>query len=78
MKKVPKKKWNLCPSCGMMTYSNQGLGNHRCPAKVRAKLDAQLDMIINEETSIWDADLRAFWNSNDVKFTQWLIENGRY
>jgi acetyl-CoA carboxylase beta subunit len=70
------KKWRLCPSCKTMIFSTN-LSSHRCPDKIRAKQEAELDMVIDAELSTWDEDVQKFWKSKDVKFYQWTVENER-
>jgi len=77
MKKQHKesKWWRACPSCHQLVYTTGfGIGNHACPPKAVAKRDAELDMVVEEELSTWNADLERFWNSSDVKFMEYIIQ----
>ena len=74
-----KKLWQECPSCHMVIFSDiNGQGAHRCPDTALAKKEAELDMVIDEELSTWDNDVKKFWKSKDVKFYGWLADNDRY
>jgi hypothetical protein len=76
MKSARKKKWTMCDDCSMMIYAPVGsVGNHRCPVKVRAQRDTELDMVVDAEMSTFNNDLRNFWNSRDVQFYKWLADN---
>lgn len=69
------KHWNCCPHCFQLVYSaGFGTGNHQCPKVVAAKKDAEIDMIIHKELSLWKSDLRQFWDSKDVKFYEYLAD----
>ena len=74
----PNKRWTSCPMCHQLVFSSYGVGNHVCPDNARAKKDAELDMVIYEELSTWDRDLRKFWKSNDILFTQHLLDTDQY
>jgi len=71
-----RKRWQMCPMCGMMIYTSGG-GHHTCPEKVAAERQAELDSVIAEEMSTWDKEVEKFWNSRDVKFLQHLIDEGK-
>lgn len=66
-------KWGTCLMCHQLTFDQ----THRCPEEALAKKDAELDMVIDAELSTWSSDLKKFWNSNDVKFYEWVAENER-
>jgi hypothetical protein len=74
-KKTRKKKWGACPDCAQLVYAAVGtLGNHVCPEKLIARKEAELDIVIDAELSTWDADVKKFWRSKDVKFYQHLLK----
>lgn len=64
--------------CHQLVFSSYGVGNHVCPEEARAKKDAELDMVIGEELSTWERDLRQFWKSKDIRFAQHLLDTGQY
>lgn len=72
-----KKHWGLCPECGLMVFAIRNSEPHRCPEKILAKRDAELDMVVAEEMSTWDVDFKKFWNSNDVKFWEYVYGMGK-
>lgn len=74
MARATRKTWNLCPSCHCLVYSVDGVGNHRCPAKVRARVDAELDIVLEEELSSWNKDVNQFWDENKTHFYEYLAE----
>lgn len=63
--------------CHQLIFSLKGLGNHQCPPEARAKKEAELDMVIEEELSTWNADLKKFWNDPRTKFYKYLAEQER-
>lgn len=67
-----RNHWNLCPTCKQIAF---GLKKHECPLKVRAKIDAEVDMQVDDQLMTWDKDVREFWESSDVKFYQWELKN---
>lgn len=71
--KATRRSWNLCPTCKFLVFE-KGLGSHKCPHKVKAKLDAELDMFMDDVLRTWDKDVQKFWNSKDVQFYEWEIE----
>ena len=40
-----------------------------------ARREAELDMILEEETAEWDTQVDEFWSKPIVKFEQWRLEN---
>lgn len=65
----------MCDTCYQLVYTaGPGTGNHHCPEAIRAKQDAELDMIVEAELSTWDHDVKQFWNSRDVKFWQYMLD----
>lgn len=69
-----KKRWKSCPTCYQLVFTAAiDMGNHICPETILAKHEAELDMVIYEELSTWDADVEKFWNSKDVKFWNYLL-----
>lgn len=64
--------------CHQLVLSAYVVGNHRCPPEARAKKEAELDMVIDEELSTWDRDVKKFWKSKDVRFTQHLLDTDQY
>lgn len=72
------KKWTTCQMCHQLVFSSYGTGNHVCPEEARARKDAELDMVIDEELTTWDFDQKVFWKSKDVQFTQHLLDTGQY
>ena len=77
-KRKPHKKWTACQTCHQLVFADRGVGNHTCPVEAVAKKEAELDMVIDEELSTWDYDVKVFWKSRDVKFTQHLLDTGQY
>ena len=76
MKKKQVKNWQICEVCYQLVFAlNGNMDHHVCPELMRAKRDAELDMIIDEETRNWDKAISKFWNRSDVKFEQFLLEN---
>ncbi len=74
MKKKQRKSWKLCDVCYQLIYVDDvGTGTHRCPEVMRAKREAELDMILDEELSDWDMLVESFWKRKDVKFEQYLL-----
>lgn len=71
------KKWQMCPTCNLLIYTDPTLGNHVCPEKVRAKMDFELDNVIDAELETWDQDVKKFWKSKDVQFYEYLAKNRR-
>lgn len=71
-------KWTTCLMCHQLVFAQYGTGNHVCPPEARAKKEAELDMVIHEELSTWERDLKKFWKSNDVQFSQYLLETDQY
>jgi hypothetical protein len=77
-RQFPKRKhWQNCPVCHQDVFTID-FSNHKCPDKVKARREAELDMVVDEEMSTWEQDLKKFWNSNDTKFHEWLVEHNRY
>lgn len=73
-----RKRWQECPSCHQLVFAQvNSLGHHRCNDAARAKKEAELDMVIDEELSTWDEDVAKFWKSKDVRFYGWLADNDR-
>jgi len=73
--KRDKKYWQLCDVCYQLIFANQlGEGSHKCPELLKAKRDAELDMIMDEELKTWDESLRRFWDKPSVKFEQYMLE----
>lgn len=80
MKKNQKsrKRWLMCETCYQLVYTaGPGTGQHMCPDIIRARMDAELDMVMEAELSTWEHDLKEFWDSRDVKFWQFQLENKR-
>lgn len=78
MQKRRHHKWTTCVECGLMIFTVDGLNQHQCTKVLVAKRDAELDMVIHEEMSTWDQEVKKFWKSKDVKFIEWLVKRGRY
>lgn len=76
-KRREHKKWKTCPTCHMMVYASNTLGNHRCPEKVRALRDFELDMVVDAELETWDQDVKKFWKNKDTQFNVWLANHRR-
>jgi creatinine amidohydrolase/Fe(II)-dependent formamide hydrolase-like protein len=77
-KRKPVRKWTACSTCHQLVFVNGHTDNHVCPTAAVAKKEAELDMIIDDELTSWDYDLKVFWKSRDVKFTQHLLDTGQY
>ena len=75
MKANKNRRWVMCPTCKCLKFATD-LAKHKCNEKVLAKLDVDLDMVVDEEMTTWDKDVRNFWNSKDVKYMQWRLEKG--
>lgn len=72
------KRWIMCDTCFQLVYTaGPGTGNHRCPDIIRARHDAELDMVIEAELSTWEHDVKEFWNSRDVMFWQYQLDNNQ-
>lgn len=61
----------------MLVFSNDGVGNHRCPEKVLEIRDEELDLVVEVEMETWDQEVSKFWNSKDVKWYVYLASSGR-
>lgn len=72
-----RKHWKLCPECGLMLFVETNTDKHLCPERIRAKKDAELDMVVHEEMSTWDMDIKKFWKSDDVKFWEYVYGMGK-
>ncbi len=70
-----QRHWNLCSECSLLIFAEEGIGQHICHEKIRAKRDAELDMVVDEELSTWNQDLKKFWQSDDVRF--WELVYGQ-
>ena len=73
--KKDRKRWRLCDVCYQLIFTT-GLnqGNHRCPDELRAKREAELDMIIFDEMEEWDVAVEKFWNLPQIQFEQYLLD----
>lgn len=68
-------KWQLCPVCYQLIFvRGYKTGNHVCPEAMVARREAELDMILEEETAEWSKQVDAFWSKPVVQFEQFLLE----
>lgn len=63
--------------CHQLIFSVYGSGDHVCPSEAKAKKEAEIDMVIDEELSTWNHDLKKFWNDPRTKFYSYLTERER-
>lgn len=76
MKRKVVNRWLSCQFCHQLRREFDS--NHVCPPEARARKEAELDIIIDEELESWDYDLKIFWKSKDVRFAQHLLDTDRY
>lgn len=70
-----QKQWIKCETCFQLVYTaGPGTGHHKCPEAMRAKHEAELDMMVEDLMTSWDEDVEDFWGSRDVQFWSYLLE----
>lgn len=64
-------RWLACPMCKEMVLK---LDEHRCHPNIVEKLEYYLDYAVSQELEWFDEELETFWNSDDVKFFEFLLK----
>jgi len=50
---------------------------HVCHPKILHQVEEHLNRAVQEEISTLDSDINTFWSSKDVKFYEYLLNQGK-
>jgi hypothetical protein len=71
--------WVLCPVCKQAVHKTSMMGpvkKHECPERVEMEFRAMVDATVDFEMDDFENIVAGFWCEPDVKFLEYLAENG--